>query len=89
MAKRMFGQYATYSFRDKDPCIDALRTIISDEKLTYKELHERTGVSVSTLWHWFEGDTKRPQHATFMAVLRGAGWDYELVKLTKKLRRVA
>ena len=81
MAKRTaITQYPTYSFREKDPIIDQLRTIIADEGLTYAKLHELSGVSETTLYNWFGGPTKRPQHATIMAVARAAGWDYRLVK---------
>ena len=80
MAKRTLNLYKTYSFKEKDPVIDQLRTILQDEKLTYKEVHDLSGVAEATLYNWFSGATKRPQHATIMAVARAAGWDYRLVK---------
>lgn len=72
--------YKTYSFRTKDPVIDKLRTIRKDEKLSYQEIHDRCGVSTSTLYNWFDGKTRRPQHAAIMAVARAMGYDYALVK---------
>lgn len=86
MAKRTLITYRTYSFKEKDPIIDQLKTILADEKLSYQRVHELTGVSVSTLYGWFYGSTKRPQHATAMAVVRGAGWDYKLVRVGKVLQ---
>lgn len=83
MTKRTIISYKTYSFKEKDPCIDALRTIIADEKASYTEIHERSGVSANTLWNWFHGTTKRPQYATVMAVARSLGYDYKLVKSGK------
>jgi transcriptional regulator with XRE-family HTH domain len=72
--------YRTYSFKTKDPIIDRLRTIKKDEKYTDAEISERSGVSTTTLYNWFQGATRRPQHATIMAVARCMGYDYELVK---------
>lgn len=82
MAKRTkFMGYATYNFVEKDPIIDQLRTILADEKMSYRDVHEKTNVSIGTLRGWFDGATRRPQHATIMAVARSAGWDYRLVKV--------
>lgn len=86
MAKRMFGMYPTYSFKEKDPVIDELRSMIAEEGLSYKQIHEVSGVSKTTLYNWFSGDTRRPQHASVMAVVRMAGYDYKLVKVGKILQ---
>lgn len=83
MAKRTIITYKTYSFKEKDPCIDQLRTIIADEKLSYSQIQEGSGVTYNTLYGWFYGKTKRPQHATVMAVARFCGYDYKLVKAGK------
>lgn len=72
--------YKSYSFKDKDPIIDRLRTVIQDEAATYKEIHENSGVSATTLYNWFSGTTLRPQFASIMAVTRSLGYDLELVK---------
>lgn len=72
--------YKTYSFKDKDPAIDQLRTVVQKEKASYKDIFESSGVSVSTIYNWFDGPTRRPQHATIMAVARALGHDYKLVK---------
>ena len=76
--------YKTYSFRTKDPVIDKLRTIKKDGGFKDTEIHERCGVSTGTLYNWFKGKTRRPQHAAIMAVARAMGYDYELVKKNGK-----
>lgn len=73
--------YKTYSFRTKDPIIDEIREIVKRDKWTYTEISEKTRVSTQTLYNWFDGTTRRPQHATIKAVVRGLGYDYRLVKV--------
>jgi transcriptional regulator with XRE-family HTH domain len=75
--------YRTYLFKNKDPIVDKMRTIIQDEQVSYKELEARSGVTASTLYGWFHGATKRPQHATAMAVIRALGYDMRLVQVGK------
>lgn len=72
--------YKSYSFRNQDPVVDKLRTIKSDTKYTDDEIHEKSGVSVGTLHNWWNRKTRRPQHATIMAVARAMGYKYDLVK---------
>lgn len=74
--------YRTYRFIEKDPVIDKMRTLLSDEGLLQKRqiIHELAGVSVSTLDNWFDGDTRRPQHATIGAVTSALGYDIQFVK---------
>ena len=69
--------YKSYRFIDKDPVIDQVRTIVQDSELSYVEIHEKSGVSTSTLYNWFHGHTKRPQFCTVNAVGRACG--HELV----------
>ena len=81
--------YKTYSFKEKDPIIDKVRTIIQDQKLSYAEIERRTRVSPSTLYNWFSGPTKRPQHASIKAVIRSLStpeyeYDYDIVKRRRK-----
>lgn len=73
MAKNGFIKYRSYSFVDKDPVIDALRTAVSGSKKSYRELHEESDVSISTIRNWFHGNTRRPQFATIAAVIRATG----------------
>lgn len=67
--------HRSYLFKDKDPIIDQLRTLVQDEGLTYSEVAEAAGITVQTLYNWFTGPTKRPQYATVMCVVRGMGYD--------------
>jgi transcriptional regulator with XRE-family HTH domain len=93
---RTINQYLSYSFVDKDPIIDRMRTLIADEGVTYDDVHIKSGVAVSTLHNWFLGKTRRPQFATIMAVARGLGYDLtltrrgEIIKFKpKRIKRVA
>ena len=70
---KTFG-YHTYSFVDKDPEIDKLRTEIQRQRVAYKIVADKAGVSLSTLLGWFNGKTRRPQHATVMAVWGALGF---------------
>lgn len=63
--------YKSYNFVDKDPVIDRVRSIVAGK--TYKEIAEKSGVSITTLHNWFDGQTKRPQFATVAAVVRAMG----------------
>lgn len=83
-AKRTIAVYKSYSFRDKDPIIDKLRTILDDEHIDWGDAAELSGVSYSTLVNWFMGATKRPQFATLNAIGRAIGYDLEYVRRRKK-----
>jgi transcriptional regulator with XRE-family HTH domain len=51
-------------FKEKDPIIDAMRTAFEDAGGSYTKIKERSGVSSSTIYNWFNGKTRRPQFAT-------------------------
>jgi DNA-binding phage protein len=69
-----FG-YLTYNFVDKDPEIDRLRTEIQRQRISYKEVADRSGVSLATLLKWFNKDTKQPRHSSIMAVWAALGYN--------------
>lgn len=73
--------YKTYNFLDKDPVIDEMRTALKDSGKTYQEIQADSGVSVTTLHNWFNGDTRKPQFATVRAAARAMGYDFKRVKL--------
>jgi|HubBroStandDraft_6_1064221.scaffolds.fasta_scaffold00221_21 transcriptional regulator with XRE-family HTH domain len=73
--------YKSYSFIDKDPIIDYIRTIVEESGITYKEIEARSGVTAWTLRNWFSGKTKKPQAATINAVLRCIGYKLAPVPL--------
>jgi hypothetical protein len=73
-----------YRFIDKDPVIDVIRT----EAQRYGNLSHRqlsqiamdSGVSVSTLQNWFNGDTRRPQSLSTRFVLQALNVHIEYVR---------
>ncbi len=73
--------YRSYNFRDKDPIIDALRTAREKSGMSVAEVSEASGVSMSALYNWWEGTTRRPQFATSMAAARAMGYDIVLGKI--------
>jgi transcriptional regulator with XRE-family HTH domain len=83
---RTISQYLTYSFVDKDPIIDRMRSMLDDEHASYTDVHEKSGVSVNTMRQWFDGKTRRPQYATIVAVARSLGYDITLTKAGKILK---
>ena len=67
--------YRTYRWIDKDPIIDAVRTVVkAGEKLKNNMVHDISGVSATTLDNWFEGATRRPQNSTVTAVTSALGY---------------
>jgi len=76
MARRMqVGVYRHYNFVDKDPMIDALRTVVKAENhLTDGRASAISGVSTTTFHNWFEGTTRRPQNATATQVAAALGY---------------
>lgn len=82
MARGFIRTYRTYSYIDKNPVIDKVRTLIQDEGLIKKLgiVHEISGVAQSTMDNWFNGATRSPQHATIAAVITSLGYQEEFVK---------
>ena len=67
--------YRNYRFIDKDPTIDAMRTIIkSEEKLTNGAASAITGVAATTFAGWFDGATRRPNNATLTQAAAALGY---------------
>lgn len=77
-----FKFYKSYNFRNKDPVIDELRTIVQDSKKSYNTVHLESGVSVGCIRGMFDGKTKRPQTSTVEAIGRACGWKRKWVKDT-------
>ena len=80
--------YKSYSFLDKDPIIDEIRTVIKDSGVSHKWIEEESGVTAVTLRAWFYGTTKKPQAATINAVLRSLGYKLAPVPFTEIIRAV-
>jgi hypothetical protein len=66
--------YRSYNFIDKDPIVDAVRTIVQDTGLNYNKVSQISGVAGTTLHNWFDGPTKRPNNATVSAVTSSLGF---------------
>lgn len=82
-------QYKAYRFRDKDPAIDELRTVIEDHvgaRVTKKHLHDienAGGPTAGCMGAWFWGKTQRPQSVTLEAAGRAIGYKRVWVKEKK------
>ena len=79
--------YKSYSFVDKDPIIDEIRTVFQDSGVTKQWIEEQSGVTSATLHAWFEGKTRRPQAATVNAVLASATLGCRLESRSTRSRR--
>jgi hypothetical protein len=71
----VFHPYRSYNFKEKDPIIDELRTMIADSGASYKQINEASDVSVSCLRNWFHGVTRRPSYAAVAAVASALGYE--------------
>jgi DNA-binding phage protein len=80
MAKSALKVYGTYNFIDKDPVIDRMRGYVKSTGMTYSQIEDKSGVSSSTIYNWFDGGTKRPQYATVMAVMGALGYKITYTK---------
>jgi transcriptional regulator with XRE-family HTH domain len=73
-----------YRFIDKDPVIDVIRTEaqrygnLGHDQLS--KLAYESGVSISTLHNWFNGDTRRPQSLSTRFVLEALGVSIKYVR---------
>ena len=83
---KVFG-YKTYSFVDKDPVIDELRSVLNKKHTTIQQLSLDSSVSKTTIRNWFYGETRKPQHATVNAVARAMGYTLKLVRYSKEDER--
>jgi hypothetical protein len=82
--------YSAYLFKQKEPAIDELRTIVEDHfghRVSGKDLRkieEAGGPSTAAMSGWFFGKTRRPQSATLEAAGRAIGWRRTWVKMNGK-----
>jgi DNA-binding phage protein len=68
-----FGVYPSYLFKDHDPILDKIDTLIADSGQSFAKIERSSGVTVTTLGNWRKRKTKRPQFATVNAVVRALG----------------
>jgi hypothetical protein len=59
---------------DKDPIIDACKTVVRDEGLNNNQAAVISGVAPATLANWFDGETRRPNNATVTALTSALGY---------------
>ena len=52
--------YKSYIFRNQDPVIAKVHTLVEASGESYAAINRASGVSTSTLRNWFKGETKRP-----------------------------
>ena len=76
--------YRSYSFIEKDPVINVVRTIVEDSRQPWSTISEESGVTRGTIRNWFLGSTKRPQFATVAAVTRACGYNIRIGAQTIK-----
>lgn len=77
--KRELKIYGSYRFKDKDPVIAELRTLVEKHygKVNYaalKDIEKGGGPSTSCMAAWFFGETVRPTSPTVEAAGRSIGW---------------
>lgn len=72
--------YKSYVFRTQDPVVKKVLEAINENGATFKLVHERSGVSQSTLSNWKRKKTMRPMFATVTAAARAVGHDFKLVR---------
>lgn len=78
--------YRAYNFKNKDPAIDELRTLIEDahgERVKgshLREIEENGGPSTSAMRNWFFGATRRPSNCTLEAAGRTLGFKRKWTK---------
>jgi transcriptional regulator with XRE-family HTH domain len=73
--------YKSYSFLDKDPIIDLIRTLVQQSHYSLKKIAEDSGVNQNTISNWLYGKTKRPQAAGINAVLRTLDYKLDIVTI--------
>lgn len=78
-----FAGYKTYNFKDHDPILDKLATVMEEGSLSWQEVHERSGVHPTTILAYVHRLVKRPRHATIAAVF--AAYGYELMPIKSNL----
>lgn len=82
------GVYGSYLFTEKDPAIDAMRTLCKDElgglSTTHlKTVQENGGPVVATLDNWFNGATRKPRNESIEAAGRALGFERRWAKMPR------
>lgn len=72
--------YRNYSFLNKDPVIDKMRTLVQDEGLKWHDAARIADMSPATLDNWFKGSTRRPQFSSIASLTHSLGYSMEFRK---------
>jgi DNA-binding phage protein len=86
MSGRGHNSYRRFLTDDKDDILFLIKTEAQrqgDPQLRHgylEKLATDAGCSVSTLYSWFHGDTRRPQHLTVRMVLDALGCQMKVVR---------
>lgn len=73
--------YGAYVFRDKDPAINQLRTLVEDhyghrvKNADLADISAQGGPSTACMHAWFFGKTMRPTNPTLEAAGRAMGYE--------------
>lgn len=71
---RISVYYRTVRWKDRDPAVDAIQTILEDEHLNSNQAHEISGLAAATINNWLSGKTKKPQNITLAALSSSLGY---------------
>ena len=84
---RTLKVYDTYSFKDKDPIIDEMRTAWQDSGYKASWCAKVSGVSGTTINNWFKGKTRSPQNQSACAFMGSLGYERKWVQTDSMLER--
>jgi hypothetical protein len=77
-----------YRFIDKDPAVDVARFAMEQAGFKgrgrFAHVAEEAGVSASTVRNLDLGKTRKPQHATFRAIMQACGFVERWVKVGER-----
>lgn len=73
----------SYRIVDVDPECHKFKTLWRDEKLKQNDLACLAGLHNTTVKNLLQGQTKRPQHATFAKLAHAMGYEYALQREAK------
>ncbi len=77
----------TYFLRatEKDPVIDAVHSLVDEAGLNLNLLGTKANVSRGTIYNWFDGPTRCPQHAKLAATLKALGYQFQIVPTSHRV----
>jgi len=77
MPRNVFGKNPHYEFRDQDPVLDHMRTVLKASGETIAKAAERCHMAPSTFHAWFVSkSTMSPRHDSVQIFYRAYGLEY-------------